>query len=250
VLIVEDDPAIAEGLSLNLRLHGYQPAVAGDGEAAAKRLAEKMPDLVLLDISLPRKNGLELLSELREAQIQVPVIVLSARQDEFDKVAALRLGADDYVTKPFALAELLARVDAVLRRVGRSMGAGEADALSKLVAAKSGASEARPGGVSEEGRPLAFGAVMIDPATRTVTREGLPVKVTHLEFELLVFLVSRPARVFSREELLREVWGYKRTETPRTVDNFIAQLRSKLEENAEEPRYLVTVRGSGYRFAP
>ena len=130
------------------------------------------------------------------------------------------------------------------------MGAGEADALSKLVAAKSGASEARPGGVSEEGRPLAFGAVMIDPATRTVTREGLPVKVTHLEFELLVFLVSRPARVFSREELLREVWGYKRTETPRTVDNFIAQLRSKLEENAEEPRYLVTVRGSGYRFAP
>jgi len=250
VLIVEDDPAIAEGLSLNLRLHGYQPAVVGDGEAATNRLAEKMPDLVLLDISLPRKNGLELLSELREAQIQVPVIVLSARQDEFDKVAALRLGADDYVTKPFALAELLARVDAVLRRAGRSKAVEEGEGGPKVSAAKNGATDARPGGGTDGAKPLTFGAVMIEPATRTVTRDGAPVKVTHLEFELLVFLVSRPARVFSREELLREVWGYKRTETPRTVDNFIAQLRSKLEENPEEPRYLVTVRGSGYRFAP
>jgi DNA-binding response OmpR family regulator len=251
VLIVEDDPAIAEGLSLNLRLHGYQPAVAGDGEAAAQRLSEKMPDLVLLDISLPRKNGLELLSELREAQIQVPVIVLSARQDEFDKVAALRLGADDYVTKPFALAELLARVDAVLRRAGRAKAVEEeGEGVSKPSGGKNGAEEARAGGGTDGGKPLAFGAVRIEPATRTVTRDGASVKVTHLEFELLVFLVSRPARVFSREELLREVWGYKRTETPRTVDNFIAQLRSKLEENPEEPRYLVTVRGSGYRFAP
>ena len=243
VLIVEDDPAIAEGLSLNLRLHGYLPAIVGDGEVAALRIFEKAPDLVLLDISLPRKNGLELLSELRAANIFVPVIVLSARQDEFDKVAALRLGADDYVTKPFALAELLARVDAVLRRSSRAITRPTAEAPASE---EERASPAKP----EVEKHLAFGRVAVDTAMRSVTREGTPVKLTHLEFELLVFLVTRASRVFSREELLRAVWGYKRAETPRTVDNFIAQLRGKLEEDPEAPRYLVTVRGSGYRFDP
>jgi len=229
VLIVEDDPAIAEGLALNLRLGGYAPSVASDGEIASQKIQEREPDLVLLDISLPKKNGLELLGELRAAGVQVPVIVLSARQDEFDKVAALRLGADDYVTKPFALAELMARVDAVLRRAGQ----------------RERAEAARPsGGV------LSFGDVVIDPGTRTVMRDGAPVKLTHLEFELLVFLARNVSRVLSREELLKAVWGYRRSETPRTVDNFIAQLRSKLEADPEAPRHLVTVRGSGYRFDP
>lgn len=235
VLIVEDDPAIAEGLALNLRLHGYEPSTAADGELAAARITSHPPDLVLLDISLPRKNGLELLGELRAAEIHVPVIVLSARQDEFDKVAALRLGADDYVTKPFALAELLARVDAVLRRSTRPSRPDET------------AFEEAKG---ERGRQLSFGRVVIDMSTRTVLREGVPVKLTHLEFELLGFLVGRASRVFSREELLRAVWGYKRAETPRTVDNFIAQLRSKLEDDPDQPRHLLTVRGSGYRFDP
>jgi DNA-binding response OmpR family regulator len=233
VLIVEDDPAIAEGLALNLRLHGYEPSTAADGELAAAQIAARSPDLVLLDISLPKKNGLELLAELRAAEIHVPVIVLSARQDEFDKVAALRLGADDYVTKPFALAELLARVDAVLRRSTRPQRP-EETALDE------------PKGE----RHLSFGHVVIDTSTRTVMRDGAPVKLTHLEFELLGFLVGRASRVFSREELLRAVWGYKRAETPRTVDNFIAQLRSKLEDDPEQPRHLLTVRGSGYRFDP
>ncbi|MCC6999711.1 MAG: response regulator transcription factor [Deltaproteobacteria bacterium] len=231
VLIVEDDAAIAEGLALNLRLAGFRPEVAHDGEAAAERIHERVPDLVLLDISLPRKNGLELLGELRAAGLMVPVIVLSARQDEFDKVAALRLGADDYVTKPFALAELMARVGAVLRRAGLT---------------QTQAQTQRPRG---EG-VLTFGDVVIDPATRTVTRDSAPVKLTHLEFELLAFLARNVSRVLSREVLLREVWGYRRSETARTVDNFVAQLRSKLEADPEAPRHLVTVRGSGYRFDP
>ncbi len=230
VLIVEDDAAIAEGLALNLRLAGFRPEVAHDGEVAAERIRERVPDLVLLDISLPRKNGLELLGELRAAGLMVPVIVLSARQDEFDKVAALRLGADDYVTKPFALAELMARVGAVLRRAGLTQ--------------QGQTQRPRSEGV------LTFGDVVIDPATRTVTRDGTPVKLTHLEFELLAFLARNVSRVLSREVLLREVWGYRRSETARTVDNFVAQLRSKLEVDPEAPRHLVTVRGSGYRFDP
>ena len=229
VLIVEDDAAIAEGLALNLRLAGFRPEVVGDGVAASERIHARVPDLVLLDISLPRKNGLELLGELRAEGLMVPVIVLSARQDEFDKVAALRLGADDYVTKPFALAELMARVGAVLRRAGLT---------------QTQAQRPRSEGV------LTFGDVVIDPATRTVTRDGGPVKLTHLEFELLAFLARNVSRVLSREVLLREVWGYRRSETARTVDNFVAQLRSKLESDPEAPRHLVTVRGSGYRFDP
>ncbi len=233
VLIVEDDAAIAEGLALNLRLAGFRPEVVGDGVAASERIHARVPDLVLLDISLPRKNGLELLGELRAEGLMVPVIVLSARQDEFDKVAALRLGADDYVTKPFALAELMARVGAVLRRAG-------------LTQTQAQAQTQRP---RSEG-VLSFGDVVIDPATRTVTRDGGPVKLTHLEFELLAFLARNVSRVLSREVLLREVWGYRRSETARTVDNFVAQLRSKLEVDPEAPRHLVTVRGSGYRFDP
>jgi DNA-binding response OmpR family regulator len=226
VTIVEDDPAIAEGLALNLKLLGYSSAVIADGETARRRIEEDRPDLVLLDISLPKQSGLWVLERLREAENHVPVIVLSARQDEYDKVAALRLGADDYITKPFALAELLARVAAVLRRARLDRGA-------------------RP---AAPPRALRFGTIAVDLDARTVTRAGQAIKLTHLEFELLCFFGRSGGRVCSREELLRAVWGFQQSGQPRTVDNFVGQLRAKLEDDPDRPRYFVTVRGSGYRF--
>jgi DNA-binding response OmpR family regulator len=227
VTIVEDDLAIAEGLALNLRLQGHRTETVGDAETALARIWETNPALVLLDITLPKQSGLWVLERLRASNNQVPVIVLSARQDEFDKVAALRLGADDYVTKPFALAELLARVAGVLRR-------------SRL-------SHDR----SERGEQLIrFGDVILDPGRRTVVRAGAPVALTHREFELLLFLCRSQGRVLSRDELVRKVWGLSQGGQGRTVDNFVAQLRAKLEVDADRPKHLLTVRGSGYRFIP
>ena len=234
VVVVEDDPAIAEGLALNLKLQGFRSEVAGDGETALARIQEARPDLVLLDISLPKRSGIWVLESLRNSGDHVPVIVLSARQDEFDKVAALRLGADDYVTKPFALAELLARVAAVLRRA-RPRGPAAVD--PPQAAGKAGAPPS-----------IRFGRIEIDPLARTVTRDGQAVQLTHLEFELLTFFCRNEHRVFSREELLREVWGQRQANPARTVDNFVAQLRAKLEVDPDRPIHLLTVRGSGYRF--
>ena len=230
VLIVEDDDAIATGLALNLKLAGHTTAIARDGvDALAQTQAEDF-GLILLDINLPRKNGLEVLTALRAADNLVPVIVLSAREHEFDKVAALRLGADDYVTKPFALAELLARIDAVLRRTQ------QAAAAPVPVAAV-------------HGDQLAFGDVTVEPGQRLVTRAGVEVKLTHLEFELLVFFVRHPSQVFSRAQLFQLVWGQS-AGSVRTVDNFVGQLRKRFELNPEQPRHFITVRGSGYRFDP
>jgi len=241
VSIVEDDAAIAEGLALNLKLQGYRTEVMGDGETARERIEAGSPDLVLLDITLPKQSGLWVLERLREAENHVPVIVLSARQDEFDKVSALQLGADDYVTKPFALAELLARIAAVLRR-------------ARMVQRHSeGVSESKPNDGSDSPAPeanpiLRFGDVVVDLDTRTVSRSGKSVRLTHLEFELLSFFCRSARRVYSREHLLREVWGLRQAGQARTVDNFMAQLRSKLEADPERPQHLLTVRGSGYRF--
>jgi DNA-binding response OmpR family regulator len=230
ILIVEDDDAIATGLALNLKLAGHATAIARDGvDALAQTEAEDF-GLILLDINLPRKNGLEVLTALRTADNLVPVIVLSAREHEFDKVAALRLGADDYVTKPFALAELLARIDAVLRRTQQV-----APAPAPVAT-----------GHTEQ---LAFDDVAIEPGQRLVTRAGTEVKLTHLEFELLVFFVRNPSQVFSRAQLFQLVWGQS-AGSVRTVDNFVGQLRKRFERNPEQPRHFVTVRGSGYRFDP
>jgi two-component system alkaline phosphatase synthesis response regulator PhoP len=234
VAVVEDDTAIAEGLALNLKLQGYRSEVITDGETALARVEAGQPDLVLLDITLPKRSGLWVLEQLRQRENHVPVIVLSARQDESDKVAALSLGADDYITKPFALAELFARVGAVLRR-------------ARLVRAAAPAEGDRPSPPPE--RILRFGEVVIDLEGRTVLRADQPVKLTHLEFELLSFLCRNRGRVYTREELLRHVWGFQQGQ-PRTVDNFVAQLRAKLEDDPDSPRHLLTVRGSGYRFAP
>jgi DNA-binding response OmpR family regulator len=264
VTIVEDDFAIAEGLALNLKLQGFRTLLATDGEAAHALIQEHRPDLVLLDISLPKQSGLWVLEQLRQVGNHVPVIVLSARQDEFDKVAALTLGADDYVTKPFALAELMARVTAVLRRASLTAeraatlanggnGGNGGNAANAANAAPGDATAAATQGTpppeaAPPEAPLGFADVSIDLGTRTVWRKGQEVKLTHLEFELLVFLCRHPARVFSRDELLRHVWGARHAGTARTVDNFVAQLRAKLEADPEHPCHLLTVRGSGYRF--
>ena len=230
ILIVEDDDAIATGLSLNLKLAGHTASIARDGDEAVRLIADEDFALVLLDINLPKKNGLEVLSTMRAADNLVPVIVLSAREGEFDKVAALRLGADDYVTKPFALAELLARVDAVLRR----------------------AHHATPPPAPMTPPPddrLGFDDVLIDLGQHVVTRAGKEVRLTHLEFELLVFFLRHPSQVFSRTQLFAQVWGQS-AGSVRTVDNFVGQLRKRFEVNPEQPAHFNTVRGSGYRFDP
>jgi len=228
ILIVEDDDAIATGLALNLKLAGHATAIARDGHEALVQTEAEDFGLILLDINLPRRNGLEVLTALRTADNLVPVIVLSARDNEFDKVAALRLGADDYVTKPFALAELLARIDAVLRR-----------AHPVAVQPVPPAADA----------PLGFDDVAIDAGQRLVTRAGGEIKLTHLEFELLMFFVRHPSQVFSRAQLFQLVWGQS-AGSVRTVDNFVGQLRKRFELNPEQPHHFVTVRGSGYRFDP
>ena len=228
ILIVEDDDAIATGLGLNLKLAGHASAIARDGADALTQAEAEDFALILLDINLPKKNGLEVLTALRAADNVVPVIVLSAREGEFDKVAALRLGADDYVTKPFALAELLARIDAVLRRTHQVTATPTAAPL---------------------GDHLGFDDVAIDLGQRQVLRAGVELKLTHLEFELLVFFVSHPSQVFSRTQLFNLVWCQS-AGSVRTVDNFVGQLRKRFEANPEQPRRFVTVRGSGYRFDP
>jgi len=232
VLIVEDDEAIATGLALNLKLAGHATSIARDGLDALKHAEAEDFALILLDINLPKKNGLEVLAALRAADNVVPVIVLSAREGEFDKVGALRLGADDYVTKPFALAELLARIDAVLRRTHQIPPAAPP-----------------PPPPAPEGELLGFGDITIDAAQRQVLRAGAEVKLTHLEFELLVFFVTHPSQVFSRTQLFNLVWCQS-AGSVRTVDNFVGQLRKRFEANPELPRWFVTVRGSGYRFDP
>ena len=172
-----------------------------------------------------------MLQTLRASDNLVPVIVLSARDGEFDKVAALRLGADDYITKPFALAELLARIEAVLRRVQPRR------------------PRPPPAPAPRAASTLRFGEVIIDLGQRTVVRRGQPVKLTHLEFELLAFFVRNPSRVFGRARLFSLVWGQS-AGSPRTVDNFVSQLRKQFEDDPERPRHFITVRGSGYRFEP
>jgi DNA-binding response OmpR family regulator len=215
-------------LSLNLKLAGRVATIARDGEEALREAEAKEFALVLLDINLPKKDGLAVLAALRAADNLVPVIVLSARDGEYDKVAALRLGADDYVTKPFALAELLARIDAVLRRA-------QPPTATPIE--------------TPHGDQLTFADVTIDLGQRVVTRRGVAIKLTHLELELLSFFVRHPNQVFSRQQLFAEVWG-QQAGSVRTVDNFVGQLRKRFETDPEQPHHFITVRGSGYRFDP
>lgn len=223
MLVVEDDASIALGLRMNLENEGYEVLVADDGERGLDIVREVQPDLVLLDVMLPRKNGLEVLHTLRGEGHVMPVIILSAKSGEMDKVAGLELGAEDYVAKPFSLAELLARVRAALRR-------------------------ALPREAPAPRQRVAFADVEIDVSARNVRRTGLAVEMTATEFDVLMCLVSERGRVLSRDEIFRRVRGPNHHGTPRTVDNFIQQLRAKLEPDPQEPVFIQTIRGVGYRF--
>ncbi len=218
ILVVEDDLSILTGLSMNLRFEGYDVLQAQDGRTGLQKAVDERPDLLVLDVMLPELNGYELVRELRRRGQATPVVMLSARGQEQDKTLGLDLGADDYVVKPFGLSELLSRIKAVLRRRQR------------------------------EPELLRFSDVAVDLVSRTVTRGGQPVELTAQEFKLLAHLVAHPGRTYSREELLAGAWGFDYEGTARTVDNFMRQLRLKLEDDPESPRHFVTVRGLGYRF--
>ncbi|HKY40550.1 MAG TPA: response regulator transcription factor [Polyangiaceae bacterium] len=222
ILIVEDDESISLGLRMNLEAEGYEVELAADGEDGLSRAASGGIDLVILDVMLPKVNGFEVVRRLRAKHATVPVVMLSARGAEMDKVMGLELGAEDYITKPFGLAELLARVKAVLRRDGLSRKHVEA--------------------------VVQAGDLTIDSGTRLVTRAGAPIELTATEFDVLWCLVEAQGRVLSREEILTQVWGAGHHGTLRTIDNFLLQLRSKLERDSAEPEHLLTVRGVGYRF--
>jgi DNA-binding response OmpR family regulator len=225
VLVVEDDPSIALGLRINLESEGYQVLVAEDGERGLDLARRHGPDLIVLDVMLPRVNGLEVLQALRAEGRRMPIIILSARTGEMDKVAGLELGAEDYVGKPFSLAELLARVRAHLRRL-----------------------EPAPPPVAEIPKSLVFADVVIDTAARSVRRSGTLVEMTATEYDVLLCLVSSRGRVLTREAIFERVWGPNHHGTPRTIDNFVQQLRAKLESDPRIPRFFQTVRGVGYRF--
>jgi DNA-binding response OmpR family regulator len=225
ILVVEDDASISLGLQMNLEAEGYAVTVAEDGEAGLAAVRHGAADLVILDIMLPKLNGLEVLRALRQEGNTLPIIMLSARGAEMDKVVGLELGAEDYITKPFGLAELLARVKAVLRR----------DAL------------ARP---QPKATVTRFGDVEVLPESRQVSKAGVPVELTATEFDVLWCLVSAQGRVLTREEILAHVWGPAHHGTVRTIDNFLLQLRSKLEQDPQDPKHLLTVRGVGYRLRP
>jgi two-component system alkaline phosphatase synthesis response regulator PhoP len=227
ILVIEDNDDLAFGLRNNLELEGYQVEIAADGEEGVARARRDRPDLVVLDLMLPGTDGLRVLRTLRQEGFSAPILILTARGDEADKVRGLKLGADDYVTKPFGLLELLARVEALLRREKRKTG-GQAP-------------------VPDIER---FGDITIDCPSRTVTKEGQPVELAPKEFDLLLALVRRREAVVTRLELMREVWGYDDSVLTRTVDTHVAELRRKLEGVPAEPRHILTVRKIGYRLKP
>ncbi|MET0386052.1 MAG: response regulator transcription factor [Polyangiales bacterium] len=221
ILLVEDDPSIVIGLRMNLEREGYTVELAEDGQQGLDRARSGEFDLVILDLMLPKLNGYEVLDALRRQRNRTPVLLLSARSAEMDKVMGLDLGADDYIPKPFSVAELLARVRAALRRNA-------------------------PHGEGEDRWQM--GDVEVDPERHTVRKADLDVELTAKEFEVLQLLKNASGRVLSRQSIFDHVWGDSHHGTLRTIDNFVSQLRSKLEADPTQPRYLLTVRGVGYRL--
>ena len=221
ILIVDDEPEIVRGLEDNLRFEGYQTATATDGREALAVAAREAPDLILLDIMMPGLSGWDVCRELRGQGIDVPIIMLTARAEEADRVRGLDVGADDYITKPFSLRELLARVRAVLRRPGPRHKVDE----------------------------FAFGDARVRPRARQAFVGGREVGLTRKELDLLVYLLEHRGEVVTRDRLLDEVWGYERFPTTRTVDTHILRLRRKFEADPDRPVFILTVHGQGYKFA-
>ena len=225
VLVIEDEPAILRGLADNLRFESYEVLTAADGETGLELLRTRQPDLVILDLMLPRMSGCDVCRKARASGIETPILMLTARAQEMDRVAGLDLGADDYVTKPFSLPELLARIRALLRRSQSASGA------EQLIAA------------------LSVDDVEIDFRKYEARRSGAEIEMTRKEFQVLRYLASRPGQVVTREELLDKIWGFEKYPTTRTVDNHILSLRAKLEREPARPRLLITVHGVGYKWA-
>jgi DNA-binding response OmpR family regulator len=242
ILVIEDDPSIILGLRMNLEAEGYAVEVADDGEAGLNQARLGEADLIILDVMLPKLNGFEVLRQLRAEGFHVPTIVLSARDAELDIVTGLEFGAEDYVTKPFGLGELLARIKAVLRRPAFN--------------APAPAEEERPAAVDtpisenlkHNHSVITVGELSIDARTRQVTRGPEPISLTATEFDILWCLVQGNGRVLGREEIQSQVWGPQHHGTLRTIDNFMMQLRTKLERDPADPDHLLTVRGVGYRL--
>ncbi len=221
ILIVEDEPNMVSGLRDNFEFEGYEVITAGDGVAGLQRALSDSPDLVLLDVMMPRMSGLDVCKQLKAKRPSVPIIMLTARGQELDKVVGLELGADDYVTKPFSIRELLARVKAVMRR-------------------------AQP--LPKDKERYSFADVEVNLRSCQVSRAGRSLDFSSKEFELLKYFVCHPGETLTRDRLLEEVWGYDKFPTTRTVDAHIVRLRQKLEPQPEEPRFILTVHGTGYKF--
>lgn len=226
VLVVDDDPALAEMLGIVLRSEGFLPSFVADGERALTAFREARPDIVLLDLMLPGMSGLEVLRTMRAEAIDTPVVILSAKGGEVDRVVGLKVGADDYIPKPFSRPELLARVESVLRRQRRSDAADE-----------------------ERFAEVRSGALIIDTSRHLATFNGDPMRLTTKEFELLAHLAGHPGRIFTRDQLLTRIWPFDFGGDSRTVDVHISWLRSKLRA-LDGHNYFRTVRGVGYAFAP
>jgi len=221
ILIVEDQKDMVTGLVFNLEAQGHKVSAAYDGEAGLSSAEREKPDLIVLDIMLPKKDGFEVCRELRRKGHDVPILMLTARREEADKVLGLEIGADDYLTKPFGLSEFLARVRALLRR-----GSGKDVQLENC----------------------RFGTVEVDFKNYQASKDGVPVNLTQREFEMMKLFVKNRDKVISRNRFLNEIWGYDRFPTTRTVDAHIASLRQKLETDPEHPRFIVTAHGLGYKF--
>jgi DNA-binding response OmpR family regulator len=221
ILIVEDEPAMVAGLRDNFEYEGYDVISAGDGVEGLERALAEQPDLVVLDVMMPRMSGLDVCKQLKAKRPALPIIMLTARGQEIDKVVGLELGADDYVTKPFSIRELMARVKAVLRRVSPPLTTPEV---------------------------YRFSDVEVNTRSNEVRRAGTPIELSSKEFALLAYFVAHPAETLSRDRLLDAVWGYENYPNTRTVDTHVLHLRQKLEANPEEPRLILTVHGSGYKF--
>jgi DNA-binding response OmpR family regulator len=222
VLIVEDNADLAAGIEYNLSLEGYETCIAEDGRRALTAAEQWVPDVILLDLMLPELDGYQVLQTLRNRGVKTPVVILTAKAEEADKVRGFRLDADQYVTKPFGVLELLERVRSLLRRASRETAAAP--------------------------QPLRFGDVVVDTSSRMVTRGGVPCALTPKAYELLLALVRRGGAVITRNELLKEVWGYSAFVTTRTVDSHVAELRRKIEADPANPRHVKTVWKVGYRF--
>jgi two-component system alkaline phosphatase synthesis response regulator PhoP len=224
ILLVEDEPGLVLTLTDRLKGEGYQVESARDGEAGLARAESESFDVIILDLMLPRKSGFDVCRDLRQRGVTTPILMLTARGETTDKVVGLKLGADDYLTKPFDMMELLARVEALLRR-SSAAGAGSSASVHQ------------------------FGSVRVDLRSAEVTRDGKPVAVSAREFQLLRYFLEHRGATLSRDELLDQVWGYDSSTTTRTVDVHVGWLRQKLEENPKYPRYILTVHGLGYKFA-